>query len=109
MTAVFVKRYHYPRWSHRIQGMFRGTFFQASRARSEYRAMKVMRDLGIQAVRPVAYGERRICEPFVDAFDNSSGRALTRYSEFDAKPDSFSRQPRLLCNDQWLISCSQQP
>lgn len=60
-SAVFVKRYHYPRWSQRIQGMFRGTFFQTSRARSEYRAMKVMRDLGIQAVRPIAYGERRIC------------------------------------------------
>jgi tRNA A-37 threonylcarbamoyl transferase component Bud32 len=39
--------------------MFRGTFFKASRARSEYRALRLMRRLGIQAVRPVAFGERR--------------------------------------------------
>ncbi len=58
--SVFIKRYHYPRWKHRIRGMFRGTFVPRSSARAEYDALRVMRSLGIQAVRPVAYGERRI-------------------------------------------------
>ncbi len=59
-TSIYVKRYHYPTWRHRLRGMFRGTLFRRSRARSEYRALKQMRRLGIQAVRPVAFGERRI-------------------------------------------------
>ncbi|MCG8406866.1 MAG: hypothetical protein MI923_16840 [Phycisphaerales bacterium] len=59
--AFYIKRYHYPRWKQRFRAMFRGTFFKASRARNEYRALRRMRQLGIQAVRPVAYGERRLC------------------------------------------------
>ena len=58
-ASLFIKRYHYPRWRNRIKGMFRGTFFGLSRVRSEYRALATMRGLGIHAVRPVAYGERR--------------------------------------------------
>ncbi len=59
-SSFYVKRYHYPRWWQRIRGMFRGMFFGTSRARSEFRALRLMRQLGIQAVRPVSYGERRI-------------------------------------------------
>ena len=59
-SAAYIKRYHYPGWRQRIRGTFRGTFFTASRARSEYRALRQMRQLGIQAVRPIAFGERRI-------------------------------------------------
>lgn len=59
-TAFFIKRYHYPRWRNRLRGMFRGTFFKSSRAHSEFKALRLMRQLGIQAVRPVAFGERRI-------------------------------------------------
>lgn len=58
-SSVYIKRYHYPRWRQRFRGMLRGTFFGVSRARSEYRALTRMRALGIQAVRPVAFGERR--------------------------------------------------
>ncbi len=58
-SSVFVKRYHYPRWSNRLKGALRGTFFGASRVRAEFRALETMRRLGIQGVRPVAYGERR--------------------------------------------------
>jgi len=58
--SIYIKRYHYPRWRHRIRGMFRGTLLKKSRARSEYHALRLMRRLGIQAVRPVAYGERRV-------------------------------------------------
>lgn len=57
--AVFIKRYHYPRWRHRRRALFRGVFFGASRARNEFRNLAQMRSLGIQAVRPVAWGERR--------------------------------------------------
>ena len=57
--TFYIKRYHYPRWMHRFRGTFRGTFFKASRAKSEYRTLMLMRRLGIQGVRPVAYGERR--------------------------------------------------
>jgi len=60
-ASVYIKRYHFPRWSQRFRGTLRGTFFKASRARSEYRVLRLMRDLGIQAVRPIAYGERRVC------------------------------------------------
>lgn len=59
-TGAYIKRYHYPRWRQRIRGMFRGTFFLASRARNEFRILRLMRRLGIQAVRPIAYGERRV-------------------------------------------------
>ncbi|MFQ5429839.1 MAG: lipopolysaccharide kinase InaA family protein [Phycisphaerae bacterium] len=59
-SRFYIKRHHYPRWRHRLRGAFRGTLFKASRARSEYRALRLMRQLGIQAVRPVAYGERRV-------------------------------------------------
>jgi len=59
--TLFIKRYHYPQWRRRIRGMFRGTFLKMSRARSEYRALRLMRQLGIQGVRPIAYGERRVC------------------------------------------------
>ena len=57
--SVYVKRYHYARWKNRLKGMFRGTFFGSSRVRAEFRALQTMRRLGIQGVRPVAYGERR--------------------------------------------------
>jgi tRNA A-37 threonylcarbamoyl transferase component Bud32 len=59
-TAVYIKRYHYPRWRQRIEGMFRGTYFNNTRARNEYRVLALMRSLGIQAVKPIAFGERRI-------------------------------------------------
>jgi hypothetical protein len=63
-AAMYVKRYHYHRWRNRLKAMLRGTFFGKHRARAEYDALSVMRKLGIQAVRPIAWGERR-CLHFV--------------------------------------------
>ncbi len=60
VSSIYIKRYHYPRWRQRLKGAFRGTFFKSCRARNEYRALRLMRQLGIHAVRPVAYGERRV-------------------------------------------------
>lgn len=89
-ASLYVKRYHYPRWKQRIRGFFRGTFCKASRARNEFHTLTLMRDLGIQAVRPVAYGERRtahflqscflITEAVPDAISLSS--FIRRYSDF---------------------------
>lgn len=58
--SIYIKRYHYPTWRQRVRGMLRGTWLRASRARSEFRALVAMRRLGIHAVRPIAFGERRI-------------------------------------------------
>jgi len=58
-TTFYIKRYHYPRWRQRFRGMLRGTLLKASRAKSEFHVLRRMRQLGIQAVRPVAFGERR--------------------------------------------------
>ncbi len=65
---VFVKRYHYPRWQNRIKAMFRGTFFGLSRVRAEFHSLSTMRGLGIHAVRPIAYGERRSLHFLHDCF-----------------------------------------
>jgi hypothetical protein len=59
-TSLYVKRFHYPTWRHRLRWMFAGAFFGPSRARQEYAALGRLRRAGIQAVRPVAYGERRV-------------------------------------------------
>lgn len=57
--AVYVKRYHYPRFGQRVRLAFRGSLLRSSRARTEYHVLSKMRRLGVQAVRPIAYGERR--------------------------------------------------
>jgi hypothetical protein len=64
--GFFVKRYHYTPWRKRVRGFFRGTFFGEHRGRAEFRWLNAMRTLGIPAVRPVAWGERRVAH-FVSA------------------------------------------
>lgn len=58
--GFFLKRYFYPRWKNRLRGMLRGTFFGQHRALAEYRTLQSMRGAGVAAIRPVAYGARRI-------------------------------------------------
>lgn len=58
--GFYLKRYFYPSWTRRLRGAFRGTFFGEHRAASEQRLLNEMRLLGIPAVRPVAYGARRL-------------------------------------------------
>jgi hypothetical protein len=58
--GFYVKRYVFPNWMKRLRGTLRGTFFGMHRGQAEYRALNAMRALGIPAVRPVAYGQRRI-------------------------------------------------
>ena len=62
--------------------MLRGTFLQSCRARNEYRTLRLMRRLGIHAVRPIAHGERRVAHFVKSCF-------LVTESVPDAVPLSF--------------------
>lgn len=59
LPGFYVKRYLFPDWSKRIRGALRGTFFGPHRGRAEFQALNTMRNVGVPAVRPVAYGSRR--------------------------------------------------
>lgn len=91
--AIFVKRYHYPRWRNRIKGFFRGVFLGASRARTEYRNLRRMRQAGILAVRPIAYGERRVlhflCSSFLITEAVPDAVSLATFTK------TYGRQPRV--------------
>lgn len=103
-ACVFIKRYHYPRWKSRLKGMLRGTFFGMSRVRAEFRALQAMRKLGIQAVRPVAYGERRAlhfvhsCFLVTEAVPNSVSLATyaQQYLGDNHSPACFRKRRRVL-------------
>ena len=58
--GFYLKRYFFPTWTKRLRSALRGTFFGMHRGQAEYRTLNTMRALGIPAVRPVAYGCRRI-------------------------------------------------
>lgn len=60
IPGFFLKRYKYPTWGRRLRAALRGTFFGEHRAAAERRLLNDMRMLGIPAVRPIAYGARRI-------------------------------------------------
>ncbi len=59
-VGFYLKRYFYPHWRNRLRGMFRGTFFGMHRGKAEARSLNTMRNLGVSAVRPVAFGWRRV-------------------------------------------------
>jgi hypothetical protein len=58
--GFYVKRYYYADWRRRLRGTFRGTFFGQHRGQAEFHLLQEMRSLGLPAVRPVAYGSRRL-------------------------------------------------
>jgi hypothetical protein len=58
--GFYVKRYYYANWRRRLRGTFRGTFFGLHRGQAEFRLLNELRLLGLPAVRPVAYGARRV-------------------------------------------------
>lgn len=59
--SIYLKRYRYPKRSHRIKAAFRGSLFGKTRARFEFDRLKTMQDKGIPVVKPLAVGQRRIC------------------------------------------------
>jgi hypothetical protein len=58
--ALWVKRYYYPTWGHRLRGAFRTTFRAVGRARREWLNLASMPQFGFGRVFRVALGERRI-------------------------------------------------
>ena len=58
LPALFIKRFNYPTWAMRLH--FAGRcFFGRSRAKREFRCLRLMHRLGIQSSRAVSWGERR--------------------------------------------------
>jgi hypothetical protein len=58
--GFYVKRHFFPRWSNRLRGALRGTFFGRHRGQAEYADLNAMRACGIPAVRAVACGGQRV-------------------------------------------------
>lgn len=58
--GFYLKRYYYPRWSNRLRSALRGTLLGPDRGLAETRSLNGMLSRGVPAVRPVAYGERRV-------------------------------------------------
>ncbi len=57
---LYVKKYWYPNFRDRWSGMYRGTFFGASKVRREFENLARLRAWGLDAPVPVAYGEERL-------------------------------------------------
>lgn len=107
--GFYVKRYYYPGWRNRVRGAFRGTFFGSHRGRAEFHLLSEMLALGLPAVRPVAYGSRRVGH-FIEACfliteeapgarnltsfacDVQSGRVTLSSSQRDMIVRRFARQ-----------------
>ncbi len=82
--GFYVKRYYYSNWRRRLRGAFRGTFFGRHRGRAEFGLLNEMRSLGLPAVRPVAYGSRRVGHFVTACFliteEVPGGRNLTTFA-----------------------------
>lgn len=57
--ALFIKRFNYPTWRMRLHFLGR-CFFGRSRAKREFRCLRLMHRLGINSSRPLSWGERRV-------------------------------------------------
>lgn len=64
--GFFIKRYRYPAWRNCMRAAFRGALVGRHRGEAEFRLLQGMRSLGALAVRPVAFGARRVAR-FVQA------------------------------------------
>ena len=58
--GVFVKRYLTPKWSKRFGHLVRGAALGRHRARSEHIALDALQQAGVNVVRPIAFGSRRV-------------------------------------------------
>ncbi|HVM59376.1 MAG TPA: lipopolysaccharide kinase InaA family protein [Verrucomicrobiae bacterium] len=56
---LYIKKYWYPTARLRWSGSYRGTFFGISKVRREYENLRQLREWGLDAPVPVAYGEER--------------------------------------------------
>jgi hypothetical protein len=107
--GLYIKRYYYPTWRKRLRGTLRGTFFGLHRGQAEFRLLNAMRLLGLPAIRPVAYGSRRVghfvaacfliseevpdaCNLTTFARDVKSGRATLSHDQRALLVRRFARQ-----------------
>lgn len=60
LPSLYLKRYRYPKRSHRIKATFRGSLFGKTRARFEFDRLCSMRHKGIPTIKPLAVGLRRL-------------------------------------------------
>ena len=60
LPSIYLKRYRYPKRSHRIKAAFRGSLFGKSRARFEFDRLQAMLHKGVPAIKPLAVGQRRV-------------------------------------------------
>lgn len=56
---AFRKRYRYPSFRRKLKGFFRNTFFGSSRAKREFENLTRLYQLGLNEVKPLAFGEDR--------------------------------------------------
>jgi len=56
---IYVKKYWYPTFGDRWSGFHRGTFLGVSKVRREFENLMRLREWGLDAPTPVAYGEER--------------------------------------------------
>ncbi len=72
-VVLFIKKY----WAHRAgqlwSGFFRGTFFGRSKVRQEFENLARLREWGLDAPEPIAYGEERRGRFLVRSFLISAG------------------------------------
>ena len=71
--VVYLKKYWVNRARQLWSGMLRGTFFGRSKARREFENLGLLRDWGLAAPEPVAYGEDRRAHWLVRSFLISAG------------------------------------
>jgi tRNA A-37 threonylcarbamoyl transferase component Bud32 len=57
--VLFIKKYWYPTFKLRWSGFYRGTFLGTSKVRREFENLARLREWGLDAPAPVAYGEER--------------------------------------------------
>jgi len=56
---VYIKKYWYPTFGDRWSGLYRGTLFGVSKVRREFENLVRLREWGLDAPAPLAYGEER--------------------------------------------------
>jgi tRNA A-37 threonylcarbamoyl transferase component Bud32 len=59
MRTLYIKKYWYPTARVRWSGFYRGTFLGKSKVRTEFENLARLREWGLDAPTPVAYGEER--------------------------------------------------
>jgi hypothetical protein len=100
VPGYYIKRHFFPTWSKRLRGTFRGTFLGKHRGHAECLALNALRAAGVPAVRPVAYGGRRVAHFLVACFliteEVPYAQNLTSFAQEVAEGRRLLPRPRRL-------------